>query len=255
MPYSVEELKALKEKASNYCTRLVTLNSRFTYSTRTPQAELPCYWLYRNNHEWYFEGIRRNSRNPGWMTTTTKDGSGDPRSPINLQQYFKGLFFCATLWNGDLPTTSPYGPVRLKIPSSTMLNNKRIYFADFYCTAGGHNGNHYLILVITTPESQNDVFCQSKLLQLDLYNNPFLYYSNGQLYVNQTPKVCIEICYAEHIKVYEGNLLCIPGASFDRVIHKPRASQSIVMKNPSCPDCNINFNPMPVVYSTVSWPM
>jgi Phytanoyl-CoA hydroxylase-interacting protein C-terminus len=238
-------MKALKEKAFAYCTYPVTMtdSSGRIGNTWAPKDELPCQWLYRNNHEWYFERIRKDSTNPGWMIMTPKDGSGDPRSPINQQQNFEGLFFSASLWNGQLPNISPYGSKRLLMSAQSMLINKNMYFADFYCTAGGSSGNHYLILVITTPGLGPDMFCQNKLVQLDFHNNPFLYYENDQLYANQTQKLWIEIFYTEDIKVFEGDLPAA-GVQFDQVVHQSRVSQSIVMKDRTCRCCNIDFNPV-----------
>lgn len=66
------------------------------------------------------------------MLKYIKDENGQAACPINGALY--GLFFSAkVLKTGELPPTSPFGDVRMRIPAEDLLNplKHNMYFADF----------------------------------------------------------------------------------------------------------------------------
>ena len=155
------ELEQLCDKAKSHCMW-------------KPKEE--CKWVYRNQAGSYFTSILENQA--GLMKVVMKDQSGDPRSPINGK--LSGLFFMAKNENGQPQANSPFGPFRLQIPSTVLLEETtNLYFTDFYCMQGQA---HYVTLVACKPDSDADQFCRDKLLKLavdDKVQNPFLYRENG----------------------------------------------------------------------------
>ena len=188
--------------------------------------------LYRNRPAAYFEDILLNHR--GNMIPYKKDFNGDPASPINGT--VDGLFFSAnTLKKGKLPHYSPFGDTRFIIPAYRLVNaNKNLYFADFYC----HYERHYVTIVVTTPNSNTDLFCKSFLPTLDALDNPFLWFENGQLFIGSD--VLVEIYYTDLINIHieKMNTNC----RFTRVsgrVGKGVSSAMGIRKRQDCKICNL----------------
>ena len=156
-----------------------------------------CYWLYRDKNNEYFQTIEASG---GVMHTERKDDGGDPRSPINYGQ-LRGLFFMTNNVDGDPPSHSYFGPRRIQIEADELFRlAPKLYFADFYCTK---RLVHYVILVMTRPRSQADLFCRSQFVLLDGTNNPFLRTYNGQLYMPATDDLDVEVYYTEDLNISE----------------------------------------------------
>jgi len=233
-PYTIDELGSLKQRAIDFC--------RPTWPDTGIDQSSECSWLYRNKEARYFETIRDEG---GMMKTRTKDDSGDIRSPINGR--LDGLFFSASLYNGALPTISPFGPERLLIPSNVLLNERMcLYFADFYCAY--ESSPHYIILVITRRNSNADMFCKSNLVCLDLHDNPFLFYRNGVVRVSTSHRLWVEVFYTEDLQVYEyqppdqqnsSRLALRKDAVMYTVEHRERSGSGVVRKFNTCDICNM----------------
>lgn len=158
-----------------------------------------CRWFYRNQSHEYFEKIRKNG---GIMKTILKDNSGDPGSPINGT--ISGLFFSATVrfnsTDGDPVPFSPFGPARLLVPALDLLAKApNIYFADFYCLPCSEN--HYVTLVMTTPGSETDEFCEEHLVELDIHDNPFIFKDEFGMQVTTAKKLFVEMYYTEDLDI------------------------------------------------------
>ena len=190
-----------------------------------------CNWFYRNKSNDYFTSIEASG---GVMGTQVKDNGGDPRSPINGR--LRGLFFMANNVNGEPPPYSYFGPIRIQIAAGELLHSARnLYFADFYCMKGRR---HYVILVITRPGSHADWFCQSRLVQLDITNNPFLCFSMGQLYTTNTDNFDVEVFYTEDLNISE---LQIRGKASMTTVETRGQGHSTLggrRKDTSCSICN-----------------
>ena len=169
------------------------------------------------------------------MRTELKDNGGDPRSPINGR--LRGLFFMANNIFGNPPPYSYFGPRRIQIKADELFRlAPNLYFADFYCMQGRR---HYVILVMTRPGSQADVFCQSRLILLDKRSNPFLHMSNGHFYTPDTDDFDVEVFYTEDLNTSE--LLRSGKATMETVVIKGQGHSTLggKRKDPFCGKCNV----------------
>ncbi|XP_028851881.1 phytanoyl-CoA hydroxylase-interacting protein [Denticeps clupeoides] len=217
--YAMDLLKQLLEKAQGVAGRQL----RFTV-------------FYRNQHPDYFQYARTECG--GEMRPTLKDSSGSHGSPINGK--LSGIFFsCNTEFDTGLPPNdSPYGPLRLQINAELLLNpSTHLYFADFYCM---YTAYHYVVLVLAPAGSAGDLFCQSRLPQLDLADNPFLTYTPPQRQ-GDAPVFChardviLEVFFTEPVRLEHGTVQQISGR------HQLMSlSTANAKKDPSCKVCNIS---------------
>src|SRR6218665_627444 len=153
-----------------------------------------CRWLYRDKPKEYFRELKK--LNDNIMKVYDKDANGDPASVIHGK--LKGLFFSA---NVDVKTGGPrnpiFGDLRVMIPALKMLREDwHIYFADLYCL----HEFHLVTLILAETGSEADKFCAQKLICLsrtDKSNNPFLFVSDGTVYV--TSGVTVEVFYTKDI--------------------------------------------------------
>lgn len=167
------------------------------------------------------------------MRVYDKDNSGDPASPINLQ--IEGLFFMATVeqgTNGEPMRYSAFGPVRICVQAEEMLRKTpNLYFVDYYCMRGM---NHYITLVMTRPGSTADLFCEPRLLKLDINDNPFFFRDNyGQLQVSRGNHLQIELLFTEDLDIRRYQRTCTP------IVGKGSSTKGGIPKNPSCHQCNL----------------
>ncbi|XP_046558135.1 uncharacterized protein LOC124267267 isoform X2 [Haliotis rubra] len=154
---SKEELQQLKNMAVNFCR----INSRYPWKYNITQ-------FYRNKPKHYYTNIMSNRG--GVMEKYIKDNNGDPYSAINHK--INGLFFSGSLDTRSMnpPDFSYFGDTRLFIPAEELFtSDTRMYFADFFC----HNKVHYVTAVVTKTGSEEDRFCEGRLIELDLKDNPF----------------------------------------------------------------------------------
>ncbi|XP_055996805.1 uncharacterized protein LOC125670208 isoform X4 [Ostrea edulis] len=178
-----------KREIGLLCKEAAKFSFRFPYNPFVPISH-----LYRNKPDAYYNNIF--TKKCGIMGKYMKNDGGDQASPLN--RAIRGLFFSAHLMRDTLlpPIVSPFGDVRLHIPSTFFLNpHLNLYFADFYC----HVVNHHVTLVVTVKESDSDKFCEERLVRLNPTNNPFLYFDarSNVSFVNMA--VNIEVLYTEDI--------------------------------------------------------
>ncbi|KAI0230938.1 hypothetical protein LSAT2_018691 [Lamellibrachia satsuma] len=178
-----------------------------------------CRVFYRNKPPDYFIRCQINDNNI--MKVYMKDNNGDPASIINGQ--INGLFFATSVdpRTGGPPNVSHFGSRRISIPATAMLTkDSNLYFADFYC----NHKAHYVTVVLTTPGSETDRFCEKKLIKLDIKHNDFLWRSS---HVFVTGKVWVEVLYTEDVD------LSRPDATFSIVYSKGTSTPGGLPKNPS----------------------
>ncbi|XP_046332196.2 phytanoyl-CoA hydroxylase-interacting protein-like isoform X1 [Haliotis rufescens] len=160
---SKEELQQLKTMAVTYCHSKSRNPGKYTIKQ-----------FYRSKPERYYTHIMSNKG--GVMEKYIKDNNGDPYSAINKK--INGLFFSGSL---DTRTRKPpdfsyFGDKRLFIPAEELFTwDTRMYFADFYCLYE----THYVTVVVTKTGSAEDRFCEGRLLELDLKDNPFFTIKQG----------------------------------------------------------------------------
>ena len=184
-----------------------------------------CRVFYRNKPPDYF--IRCQINDSNIMKVYMKDNNGDPASIINGQ--INGLFFATSVdpCTGGPPNVSHFGSRRISIPATAMLTkDSNLYFADFYC----NHKAHYVTVVLTTPGSETDRFCEKKLIKLDIKQNDFLWRSS---HVFVTGKVWVEVLFTEDVD------LSRPDATFSIVYSKGTSTPGGLPKNPKCLVCNL----------------
>lgn len=198
-------------------------------------------YLYRNKSEMYYSSIYEYHN--GVMKPYRKDHNGDPCSVINGR--IDGLFFSTAV---EFETMKPfpnslYGPVRLHIDASVLFTtNCNLYFADFYC----HYNVHYVTVVLTPKRSPVDEFCRERLIQLDIFDNPFLIlkeisgdYDYYEVMVFSASGFRVEVFYTEPINV---NLILRKKHGFFSRVPTVGRGESIrtgIPKNNNCKICNI----------------
>ncbi|XP_069111943.1 uncharacterized protein [Argopecten irradians] len=168
--FSFRTKMAQKDVFELYHKCLDYLYSKFPHFLHLPH-------LYRNKSPWYYDNILKNKG--GWMNGYVKNDGGDPASALNGRIH--GLFFSAVLNEntGQPPPLSPFGSTRLFIPTLSIFNDRmNLYFADFYCHF--EQKRHKVQLVLTPKGTEDDAFCQQRLLCLDPYQNPFFYRQHTQ---------------------------------------------------------------------------
>ena len=195
----------------------------------------PCKWLYRNKHKEYFDDILQTNR--GIMEPITKDGSGDPRNPINGK--LDGVFFTASIKKGsncEPLKRSPYGSSRFQVPLEYLIDSDcyNLYFADFYCAGTDY---HYVVLVVAEVDSKADDFCGDNLPLLEWDDNEFLTCVGDEDYFQVTnSKSCIiELFYAKVVNMKRALKM---GGAFvrDDISSFPRRQE--LHKNLNCSVCN-----------------
>lgn len=111
----------------------------------------------------------------------------DPHeSPLAENDSIKGVWFLASLYQGELPTRSPYGTERINIPISTLMTAKtkknwKLFFESSYCYY--KDSVHYVRLILGNKDdcstSKSMKWCQKKLHEIDLADNQFLCWKKG----------------------------------------------------------------------------
>ncbi len=177
------------------------------------------------------------------MKRRLKGQSGDPRSPINGR--LSGMFFASNVTykppHKPLPV-SIYGPMRLEVPVQRLQEIcPNLYFGAFYCLKKGKS--HHIILVMTKPGSDADIFCAEHLPFLNPHNNNFLKFTpDGDMAEYCTEHIYYEIFFTEDldISIYEsdGNSLRQVGVKpgFERIAGGCRIQPQ---KWSDCTVCNL----------------
>ncbi|ESO83854.1 hypothetical protein LOTGIDRAFT_168899 [Lottia gigantea] len=177
------DVEKLMEKATSY------IQGHSVYSVN---------YLYRNKPSCHPTILQ--SKKTGIIAKYLKDNNGDQYSSINNN--ICGLHFSATPANssGDLPKGSIFGDYRIMIFPEYLVDGCHLYFADFFCMP---RKKHWVTLVLTKAESEEDDFCQNRLVKLDIENNPF-FYKVGASY--KVTSLDVEILYTEDINLNEMRL-------------------------------------------------
>ncbi|XP_050410291.1 phytanoyl-CoA hydroxylase-interacting protein-like [Patella vulgata] len=165
-----------------------------SFTRKKCTKSIPIPYLYRNkpsNHETMLK-----AEETGIISKYLKDKNGDQASSIN--EKIKGLFFSAS---ANKKTKQPqefsyFGNYRIMIKPELLLPGLNLYFADFYCQ--GEKKQHYVTLVLTTPDSLEDRYCRDRLVKLDINNNNFLYYQKKIGY-RVTKAMLVEVLYTEDV--------------------------------------------------------
>ena len=188
-----------------------------------------CQYFYRDKEMRHF-----TKNQTGKIQVYLKDTNGDPANPIN--ERLSGIFFGAWMHRktGYPPATSIYGPERLYIHPSVLLNDQyNLYFSDFYCL----NKSHYILLVITKKFTENDKFCEKYIEKLDMFNNQFLWITPlGSIMV--TTKMWVEIFFTDDINL--PNILNNKIIFIKYVKYNKQSSPGPKSKNTNCKVCNID---------------
>lgn len=176
------------------------------------------------------------------MEPYLKDWNGDPRSPIN--NAISGLFF-EPFVNRHAP--SPYGDWKFSVEAIELINERsNIYFADFYCMTTTEH--HTITLVVTTPHSEADDFCQINLPQLNKFYNQFLYVDNEEnvVKVKTAPEITIELLVCKDVHMNE--LVAEGKAEFNGINGDSSLRHGGMFKRSNCHVCNIVVNSKPSKY-------
>ncbi|XP_052088864.1 uncharacterized protein LOC127725721 isoform X2 [Mytilus californianus] len=248
---SIEERKYFTSRTTAH-SKIIDFKTLFTkvdvdmlyqlalsFGTRNGNSGLrPIRYFYRNKTEEYFMIIRLHTN--GEMRPYLKNHGAEQGSVLNGR--VKGLFFSTLV---DKTTNRPqpfshYGPVRLYVEAQLMCNPKcNLYFSDFYC----HNVKHHLTVVLMPKSSPCNELCRQYLLQLDIYNNPYLRvfrFPNGSSCVLANMDIIVEIFYTEIVNVSHilesgrGYMVRTP------TIGRGFAPSSGIPKKSTCKICNIN---------------
>lgn len=190
-------------------------------------TDIPISSVYRNQSRAYFENI---SENENIMKKRIKDGSGDPRSPIN--GIISGLFFGARLVGGSMPDKSPFGTSRVVVDLGHLFSEGlRIYFADFYCL-GRTSKNHYIILTIAKENSDEDRYFSAHLPRLNLHKNSFFFRKGHDFFYRHCERLWPELFFTFDMDITH----CQLQHNIELFLTK---SQGIKQKTKDCPLCNI----------------
>ncbi len=83
----------------------------------------------------------------------------------------KGVWFCPTLHNGELPTQSPYGDQRIAIRIANIITTDHIMF---YQGPRNYKNSQYLRFFLVNKNDQKEEFewCQRNLVKVDIAANP-----------------------------------------------------------------------------------
>ena len=125
----------------------------------------------------------------------------------------------------------------MSIPAMDMFSTEaNLYFADFYCMGTKLGTHHYVTLVLTTPNSNVDHFCQhKKLIKLDNRNNTFLKHcsgDDGEEFIEVTTNVMVEVFYTENVQMPNRKTLTTVQPS-------GKTKPGGLPKNQWCPTCNL----------------
>ena len=95
----------------------------------------------------------------------------------------KGVWFSPTLFQGRLPTMSPYGTERIKIPIADLCEHLEDWLLFYEC-AYRYEGRciQYIRLVLADRSKDTNEgsiqWCRDNLAQLNIANNPLFFFEN-----------------------------------------------------------------------------
>ena len=112
-------------------------------------------------------------------------GQSATLGPLSTDPTVKGVFFTTSLYKGELPTKSPYGPDRILIPFSSIINNLdkwSLYFEmAYYTTRQWGYRNQFLRLVLVKNTNEYKKWCDKRLHQLEPTSNCLLCWTGADV--------------------------------------------------------------------------
>ena len=155
----------------------------------------------------------------GYLRSVANLKFGSEGTPIHGR--LKGVFFCCTLFNGQLPTQSPYGTERIRIPVEHFLSgNPHLFYNSYHVTGGNPVPVHYVILVLVKESDPDFSFCRENLVELPMDNNSFLIIDrSGQRYGCFSNQTCYTT-FKLYVEVFVVGDVRLP--LWDRVINTGR---------------------------------
>ncbi|XP_071113262.1 uncharacterized protein [Haliotis cracherodii] len=246
------DLQHLLDKAKTFCSKNLQTQGRYNVTK-----------FYRNKPESYYDNIMSNRA--GVMEKYLKDNNGDPYCPINNK--INGLFFSGSKNKKKIPYFSLFGNKRLFIPVEELFtSDTRMYFSDFYC----HKDTHYVTVVVTKMGSAEDRFCEGRLIEMDLKDNPFFtvredtlsqivscsqnrgYSGSSMSSQKDVPKTFtmvsvkkfhVEFLYTEDIDIRGLQSRCGEDKVYFKYVHtmgRGRSKKEGIPKKLDCPDCSFD---------------
>ena len=94
-------------------------------------------------------------------------------SPLSKNKDVKGVFFCTTLYKGDLPDQSPYGEYRVAVPIQHIVRNVKDW-ALFFERAHHYGKVQYVRMVLVKKSKSKYDWCKHNLQPVDIGGNGVL---------------------------------------------------------------------------------
>jgi len=176
------------------------------YMEERPGVMVEAKRIYRDKHPKYFEGVEKRHNNI--MKTVKNTYYAQKRSPVNGK--VPGLWFGVNIGTttGRPMSFSPFGSVRFSVPIADLLVGTNLYFSNFRCTHGS-GGVHYVTLIVTIPDTEQDKICKTYLPKLDYDNNAFIQTvedpdtGEERFYIRTGFNPWIHILYTENVDLNE----------------------------------------------------
>ncbi len=100
----------------------------------------------------------------------TYDNDKDSEFPLSSNKKIKGVWFCATLYREELPTISPYGDRRIRIPVDRIVTADHQMF--FESTHYYRTDTQYIRFVLVKKDQKRAIeWCTINLVEVDLTDN------------------------------------------------------------------------------------
>ena len=105
----------------------------------------------------------------------------------------KGVWFSPTLFQGKLPTLSPYGTERIKIPIAELCEHLENWLLFYECAYGYEGRSIQYIRLVLADESKDTnkgsiQWCRDNLKKLNITDNPFFKINTFE---NETTACCL----------------------------------------------------------------
>ncbi|XP_021338937.1 uncharacterized protein LOC110440290 [Mizuhopecten yessoensis] len=114
----------------------------------------------------------------------------------------KGVWFCSTLYNGGLPTISPYGTERVRMPIEKVLGQLGGGFSLYHARDAQVQANTYVRLMVV--KDGDDFDCLEYMEKINPRKNDWLQLvSNSEFKVAKRPK-WVEIYYPYEVDITDG---------------------------------------------------
>ncbi|GMT32453.1 hypothetical protein PFISCL1PPCAC_23750 [Pristionchus fissidentatus] len=130
--------------------------------------------IARFNKAMMSRDVDRVTENDHSLFKSMKDDSGEVRS--RSEGKLCGFYLGTRLAGGGAHlSSSPFGDRLFLLNHRDLIDERTsLYFNGFYCY-GGEGSPHYISLVLTKDETDDDRWCFANLTLLNIYDNPFLF--------------------------------------------------------------------------------